>query len=629
MTSLMYFRAAAVSPQVKPAAVDFNIRIIKDCLLELDKIKVDLAVFPELSITSYTCADLFNNSELLDSVKEALDDLRNFSRKIKTAFIIGYPLPYNGALYNVASVVHNGQIRITQGKKHIPNYSEFYERRWFEPWAQQSEIYELNGVKIGIEICEDLWVPDSPSIELCSAGVDIIANPSASDDIVCKYDYLKKLISIQSAKTISGYIYTSAGFGESSTDLVFDGKGIIAENGKILCENKRWNRATSFIVCDIDIEALRHDKRRCGYFTGIKSPNIIKSEKDSTHNRCDNDIERKYSPLPFVPDDRDKRSEHCSEIIAIQSAALTQRLNATHCDKLVVGISGGLDSTLALLIACNTFENIALNKKNILAISMPCFGTSARTLNNAKKLCESLGVSYDEISISETVKQHLKDIRHDINTHDTTYENAQARIRTLVLMNLANKVNGMVLGTGDLSESALGWATYNGDHMSMYNVNAGIPKTLVKYLVEYFSDSNNSNDQLKDVLKDIIDTPISPELLPPDADNKITQKTEDIIGPYELHDFFIYYTLRYGFGPEKISTIARLAFYEKYSPEKILLTLKKFYQRFFSQQFKRSCMPDGPKVGTVSLSPRGDWRMPSDASSEQWILQVDKLIERL
>ena len=626
--SNMFLRVASCAPAVRPADVSFNTEAILEILKELEKDQVDIALFPELCITGYTCADLFLASPLIEAAQEAVKTLCSRTEHMRTAFVVGLPIEVDGTLYNVAHLIAGGKIRTTNGKRFIPNYGEFYERRWFEPWEHKSQLYNLNNIKIGVEICEDLWIPCSPSQLMSLAGADIILNLSASDDVIGKYDYLVTLLKAQSGKNVCGYVYAGAGFGESSTDLVFNGKTLILENGKILACNSRWQTEPNYIVADIDIEALRHDRRKSGYFHASADTVEIIEGTSHIHIRNKSDIMRTIEPRPFVPRNTAERNLRCEEIINLQSLALAQRLDFTGCKSLTVGISGGLDSTLALLVATRAFDTLGLDRQGIHAITMPGFGTTDRTENNATLLCQSLGVAFENIPIHDAVEQHFHDIKHDPSNHDVTYENSQARMRTLILMDLANKYGGMVLGTGDMSELALGWATYNGDHMSMYNVNAGVPKTLVKYLVGWFADEAGRGT-VRDVLNDILDTPISPELLPANDDGSIAQVTEDIVGPYELHDFFLYYTLRYGFGPEKIYYLARNAFDDKYSDEDIIRWLRKFISRFFAQQFKRSCMPDAPKVGSVSLSPRGDWRMPSDASASQWLEQIDQLAQSL
>lgn len=630
-----FFRVAAVSPRTCPADVDFNVRMIAEAMKAVDEKNVRVAVFPELCITGYTCGDLFLTETLISAAKKGLEELCALSKSYDCVFIFGYPKNCDGLLYNMSAAVFKGEIVLEVGKRNIPNYGEFYEKRWFSPWQGTPSLLEIgfgekgsDSVKIGIEICEDLWVPDSPSTELCQSGAEIIFNLSASDDNIGKYGYLRDLIKMQSAKCICGYVYAGAGFGESSTDLVFDGKTIIAENGRLLAANTRWNNDTSIVIADIDTEILSHDRAARGYF-GTKNKDIVISriEAGEPHNSTDEIIMREISSTPFVPSSKDERNERCEEIVNIQAAGLARRLDFTHCKNLIVGVSGGLDSTLALLIACKAFDRLKIDRRGIIAVTMPGFGTTSHTKGNAETLATELGVELKVIPIGPAVEQHFQDIGHDPAVHDVTYENVQARMRTLVLMNLANKYGGMVLGTGDMSEMALGWATYNGDHMSMYNVNGGVPKTLVKYLVEWFATREPKGSKLRETLESIVATPVSPELLPPDEKGSISQVTEDLVGPYLLHDFFLYYFLRYGFGPEKIFIYAREAFKGQFTEETILKWMKIFFRRFFSQQFKRSCMPDGPKVGSVCLSPRGDWRMPSDASSEIWIKELDKLID--
>lgn len=636
-----FLRVAAAAPTVRVADVDFNLSQIKAKLTELEANSVEVAVFPEMCLTAYTCADLFHNSTLLDAAAKALIELRDISRSLSLHFAVGLPVRHAGALYNCAAFIRNGRVDLV-AKTYIPNYNEFYERRWWRP-LQEGEslsvdiagehfemstgrIFSSHGAKIGIEICEDLWVPIPPSSRLAMQGAQVILNLSASDDLIGKYAYLQSLLRQQSARCLCAYAYAGAGWGESSTDLTFDGKAIIAENGTILKANRRWDPADNTSIVDIDIEALDRDR--------IHTTTFADCAQAECHDRscvCEPDgtapctttaprtLMRFIDPHPFVPASDTARRERCEEIINIQVAALAKRLDAIHCRTLTVGISGGLDSTLALLVAARTFDRLGLDRKGIIGVTMPGFGTTDRTHTNAVELMEGLGVSMREISIAPAVTQHFKDIGHDPAIHDVTYENSQARQRTLLLMDIANQTGGIVLGTGDLSELALGWATYNGDHMSMYGVNAGVPKTLVKYLVGYFADEAPADSTVRRCLLDIIDTPISPELIPADSNGNIKQKTEDLVGPYELHDFFLYYTLRFGFTPERIYLLARHAFTPaQYTDEVIRHWLSTFCHRFFSQQFKRSCLPDGPKVGSVCLSPRGDWRMPSDASSALW-----------
>lgn len=620
---------AAAVPHVNVADVDYNVEQIKAMAQELDGLGVKLSVFPELCVTAYTCADLFHQQTLLDSAESGVENLREFTREINSVIIIGAPLRINGAVYNCGIALGKGEILTVTPKTYLPDYNEFYEKRWFQPSHVEpgaSSLLSINGVKVGIEICEDLWAPVPPSSRLALSGAQIIVNLSASNDLIGKYSYLTSLIKQQSARCISGYVYASAGYGESSTDLVFDGKAIIAENGTILNANKRWTRQAAYEIADIDITAIDRDRMHIMTFNDCAARENASANTVSVElpENDDDSLYRSVDPYPFVPPTDGLINERCEEIINIQAAGLAKRLEATHTRNLVVGISGGLDSTLALLIAVKTFDMLSLPRTGIHGITMPGFGTTDRTYENAISLMKALGVSIREISIADAVKLHFRDIGHDMSNHDVTYENSQARERTQILMDIANQVSGMVLGTGDLSELALGWATYNGDHMSMYGVNAGVPKTLVRYLVRWFAE-NATNPEEKSTLLDIIDTPISPELIPADSNGNIIQKTEDLVGPYELHDFFLYNVLRYGFSPRRIYFLATKAFQGKYDDETIKKWLKTFCRRFFNQQFKRSCLPDGPKVGSVCLSPRGDWRMPSDASSALWLKECETL----
>lgn len=638
-----FLRVAAVSPRVFLADTTANVNNIADIVKQLDSDGVDVAVFPELSITGYTLGDLFQNSRLLDSVETGLVDLAKATESCSTVFIVGAPLRIDGKLYNCAVAIQNGAVVAVTGKKNLPNYGEFYEKRWFEPFYIKNQTITLPGqiagipagdtllqygdVKIGIEICEDLWTPIPPSSYQAVNGAQVLVNLSASDSVAGKFDYLKNLIAQQSGRTISAYVYASAGYGESTTDLVFDGKAIIAENGNIINRNQRWTRGNQWVISDIDIEALNHDRMYKSSFESRQSADYSTVMLKVRANNADATLlKRMLDPMPFVPKGS-TLDERCSEIINIQVGGLARRLDATYTRSVVIGVSGGLDSTLALLVAAATFDSLGLDRKGILGVTMPGFGTTGRTRDNAVGLMKALGITHREISIVPAVNQHFKDINHDPANHDTTYENSQARQRTYLLMDLANQAGGMVVGTGDLSELALGWATYNGDHMSMYGVNAGVPKTLIRSLVIYFA--NKADDETRRILLDITDTPISPELIPADEKGNITQKTEDLVGPYELHDFFIYHFLRYGRSPRSIFFLARQAFDGKYDDTTILHWLRTFTRRFFTQQFKRSCMPDGPKVGSVTLSPRGDWRMPSDASSSIWLKEIDEIAASL
>ena len=551
--------------------------------------------------------------------------------------VLGAPVICGTSLYNCAVFIADGKIKAYVPKTYIPNYNEFYEKRWFASGANVSTcldgipfgtdiLVQHNGVRIGAEICEDLWTTTPPSGSMALAGAEVLVNLSASDDLIGKYAYLRSLVAQQSARCIAAYAYSSAGFGESSTDLVFDAKLIIAENGSILRTNRRWTRGNQIVIADVDIEAIRRDRLHNTSFDDCRrnanrSYRIVHTSAPNNPYR-DDSLLRHVAPHPFVPSDDAILESRCEEIIHIQTAGLAKRLAATRCKSLVVGISGGLDSTLALLVAARTFDSLGLDRKGIIGVTMPGFGTTDRTYNNAISLMEALGITIREVPIAPAVMQHFSDIGHDPAIQDVTYENSQARERMQILMDIANQTGGMVLGTGDLSELALGWATYNGDHMSMYGVNAGVPKTLVKYLTRYFASSEEISEKERTALLDIIDTPISPELIPAKADGTIKQKTEDLVGPYDLHDFFLYYTLRYGFTPGRICLLACKAFEGEFDRATILKWERVFFRRFFAQQFKRSCLPDGPKVGSVCLSPRGDWRMPSDASAALWLADI-------
>ncbi|MDE6066259.1 MAG: NAD(+) synthase [Duncaniella sp.] len=637
-----FLRVAACSPRVRVADVEYNLAGIIGHLDRLVAEKVELAVFPEMSLTGYTCADLFHSRTLIDAAAQALGRLVEYSRSHMIHFAVGLPVVHAGAMYNCAALLRDGRVDLV-AKSYIPNYNEFYERRWWRPLPQSATtvevrvggvsctlsnttVYRSHGATVGIEICEDLWVPVPPSCRLAMAGAQVVLNLSASDDLIGKYDYLRRLISQQSARCLCAYAYAGAGWGESSTDLVFDGKAIVAENGTVIASNRRWDPEDNTVIADIDIEAIERDRMHITTFAdcaerecaGYTLETAMETAQGYEWSACE-PLLRNIDPHPFVPADTSAKNERCDEILNIQVAGLARRLDAIGCKTLVVGISGGLDSTLALLVAVRTFDRLGLDRKGITGITMPGFGTTDRTHNNAVALMEQLGVTSMEIPIAASVNQHFADIGHDASVHDVTYENCQARERTQILMDMSNRLGGIVLGTGDLSELALGWATYNGDHMSMYGVNAGVPKTLVRHLVGYYAGLGSTPDAVRRLLLDIIDTPISPELVPAAADGEILQRTEDLVGPYELHDFFLYYMLRYGFTPERIFMLARQAFnVEDYDDATIHRWLDTFMRRFFQQQFKRSCLPDGPKVGSVCLSPRGDWRMPSDASSTLW-----------
>ena len=603
---------------------------------------VQILTFPEMCITGYTCGDLFAQQLLLEQAEMALIQILNSTRQLDIISILGMPVVVNSTVINAAVVIQKGKILGVVPKTYLPNYKEFYEQRWFTSALQVSEnsvrlcgqivpmgnnlLFETAETTFGIEICEDLWATVPPSSSLALQGAEIIFNLSADDEGIGKHNYLCSLISQQSARCISGYVFSSSGFGESTTDVVFAGNGLIYENGYLLARSERFCMEEQLIINEIDVECIRAERRVNTTFAANKANCPGKEAvRISTEfvNSKDLNLTRTFNPHPFVPQGSELNSR-CEEIFSIQIAGLAQRLLHTGAKTAVIGISGGLDSTLALLVCVKTFDKLGLSRKDILGITMPGFGTTDRTYHNAIDLMNSLGVSIREISIREACIQHFKDIGHDLNIHDVTYENSQARERTQILMDIANQTWGMVIGTGDLSELALGWATYNGDHMSMYGVNAGIPKTLVKHLVQWVAE-NGMDEASKATLLDIMDTPISPELIPADENGEIKQKTEDLVGPYELHDFFLYYFLRFGFRPSKIYFLAQTAFSGVYDDETIKKWLQTFFRRFFNQQFKRSCLPDGPKVGSISISPRGDWRMPSDASSAAWLKEIAEL----
>ncbi|MBD5358878.1 MAG: NAD(+) synthase [Bacteroides sp.] len=642
MTDYGYMRVSAAVPVVRIADTDFNLRQIKDIVKDAVDKEADVIVTPELSVTAYTCGDLFEQPLLLEKSEEAVHELAVFSKNLPIFIVVGVPVMAFGRRYNCAVGIAEGSIWGIVPKSHMPNYGEFYEKRWFESGSDikgaviryageevpfgTDVIFNYKGAKIGIEICEDLWMPVPPSSHQALAGADIILNLSASDELIGKHQYLLSLIAQQSGRCRCAYVYSSAGWGESSTDLVFSGNAIIAEDGTIKCEGPRFRTQPTLEIYDIDVEKLRSDRAKFSTFfdNAIIPSGFRMIGKNETHWRDTKTslVDLKVDPEPFVPYDIDKRNSHCEEIFNIQSQGLMQRLNVIHCSKAVIGISGGLDSTLALLVTVRAFDRLNLDRKGIIGITMPGMATTSRTHSNAVSLMEELGVTALEIPIGKAVAQHFSDIDQDPDRYDVTYENSQARERTQILMDYANKVNAIVIGTGDMSELALGWCTYNGDHMSMYAVNSSVPKTLVRHLVKWFA--REIGGEAEKTLLDIVDTPISPELVPSGKD-EIGQKTEDLVGPYELHDFFLYHTLRNSFAPKKIYKLAQIAFEGKYDNATLLKWLRNFYRRFFNQQFKRSCMPDGPKVGSVSLSPRGDWRMPSDASSALWLKEVDAL----
>ena len=641
-----FVNVAAAVPVVKVADVDYNVQQVEGLIAQAEGRKVEVIVFPELCITGYSCQDLFKEQLLLDRAEQGILMLLDFTRKLDVISIVGVPVIINGLLYNCAVVLQGGTILGIVPKTYLPNYAEFYEKRWFAS-AQDlnpTDIYfagtsihvsaepqvfvTSDGMKFGVEICEDVWAPIPPSNNLAVAGADIIFNLSASNELIGKHQYLKSLLAQQSARTVSGYVYASSGFGESTQDVVYGGNAMIFENGKLLVEGSRFSFQPQIQMTQIDVEKLRVERRQNTTFINAQRGAQSREIQARLISPQDFVLLRDIDPHPFIPKEENMQAS-CEEILNIQVAGLAKRLYHINGTKAVIGISGGLDSTLALLVTVKAFDKLDLDRKGIIGITMPGFGTTDRTHNNAVKLMETLGVTIREISIAKAVTQHFEDIGQNPKVHDVTYENSQARERTQILMDVANKENAIVVGTGDLSELALGWATYNGDHMSMYGVNAGVPKTLIRYLVSYVA-----GEMATETLLDIIDTPISPELIPADEQGNIKQKTEDLVGPYELHDFFIYYFLRYGFSPKKIFLLAQRAFctpspakdkVEFYEEETVKKWLKTFCRRFFTQQFKRSCLPDGPKVGSVSLSPRGDWRMPSDASYALWMKECEEL----
>ena len=629
---MSFIRVSSACPVTRVADIDFNLNSIKECIDIAEESNSKVIVFPELSITSYSCGDLFSQRQLLNKSKDAIKSLCKYSQGKDILIAVGAPFEHNYALYNCAYIIFNGSLLGIIPKIYVPNYSEFYEKRWFaqgKPFHFEKVdldfqkdipfgtnlIFKCNEIKLAFEVCEDLWVTIPPSSFLALMGANVIGNLSASNELVSKSDYRRNLISSQSARNLSAYIYSSSGVYESTTDLVFSGHLLIAENGTILKENHRFQRNNEVLNSIIDIDKLNAERTKNVSFRDSTTmfnltPEIIELNfNDITIENFD----RKINKHPFVPSREEERKKRCEEILNIQSSALAKRLEHTGIKKVVLGISGGLDSTLALIVAVKTFELLQLSKKNILAITMPGFGTTDRTYNNAVSLCKELDTDFREINIVDACLQHFKDINHDVNIHDVTYENVQARERTQILMDIANKENAILIGTGDLSELALGWCTYNGDHMSMYSVNSSVPKTLVRYLVNYAA-KYTMTPIIGDILLDILNTPVSPELLPKDCEGKISQKTEDIVGPYELHDFFLYYFIRHGASNEKILFLAKHAFKGEYDEDTIEKWFNSFIKRFFTQQFKRSALPDGPKIGTISLSPRGDWRMPSDAS---------------
>ena len=637
-----FIKVAAAVPAVKVADVAYNVQEIEKIIALAEGEGVEILCLPELCITGYTCQDLFKESLLLSKAEDGLIQLLDFTRKLDVICVVGLPVQAGGLLLNCAAVIQGGTLLGVVPKVYLPNYGEFYEKRWFasaqdlnatniylagspvELSAEPKLFKTVDGVKFGVEICEDVWAPIPPSNNLTMAGADIIVNLSATDELIGKHRYLRSLVAQQSARTMSGYVYSSCGFGESTQDVVYGGNAIIFENGRVLAEGERFSLQPQMKTAQIDVEYLRNERMSNSTFINAQRnahAHIINCKPHETLREFS--LERPINAHPFIPSDMEMAAD-CEEILNIQVMGLAKRLVHTNCQHVVLGISGGLDSTLALLVCVRTFDKLGYDRKGIVGVTMPGFGTSDRTHDNATSLMQTLGISQMEISIAKAVKQHFEDIGHDMSKHDVTYENSQARERTQILMDLSNKLNALVVGTGDLSELALGWATYNGDHMSMYGVNAGIPKTLIQYLIRYIASLPRFGAE-RDTLIDIVNTPISPELTPVDEKGQIKQKTEDLVGPYELHDFFLYSFLRFGFRPAKIFIMAQKAFGTAYDKETIKKWLTTFCRRFFAQQFKRSCLPDGPKVGSISLSPRGDWRMPSDACSALWLQECEEL----
>ena len=637
-----YVKVAAAVPRVKVADCKFNAREIEKEIIIAEGKGVQIIAFPELCVTGYTCGDLFAQQLLLEEAEMELIQIINNTRQLDIIAILGMPVALNGVLLNTAVVIQKGKVLGVVPKTYLPNYKEFYEKRWFTSAVDVSEtsvrlcgqvvpmganlLFEMADTTFGIEICEDLWATIPPSSSLALQGAEILFNLSADNEGIGKHNYLCSLISQQSARCIAGYVFSSCGFGESTTDVVFAGNGLIFENGTMVARSNRFSFEGQVVISEIDVEHIRTERRVNTTFAACRAhcaPGEAVRVSTEYVNSKDLNLTRTFEPHPFVPQGT-ALNERCEEIFSIQVSGLAQRLMHTHAQSAVVGISGGLDSTLALLVCVKTFDKLEWPRKGIVGVTMPGFGTTDRTYTNAVDLMNSLGITVREVSIKEACIQHFKDIDHDMDVHDVVYENAQARERTQILMDIANQTNGMVIGTGDLSELALGWATYNGDHMSMYGVNGSVPKTLVKHLVKWVAE-NDMDETSRATLLDIVDTPISPELIPADENGNIKQITEDLVGPYELHDFFLYYFLRCGFRPSKIFFLAARTFKGMYDEQTIKKWLRIFFRRFFNQQFKRSCLPDGPKVGSISISPRGDWRMPSDASSEAWLREVENL----
>ena len=633
-----FFRVAAATPAVSVADVEENLERIEELVQQAAADGCGAVCFPELALTAYTCGDLFRDEALLSAAERGLARLMEETQNLDILCAVGLPVPWEGALYNCAAVFHKGKLLGLPAKARIPNYSEFYEARHFTPapkavqvdfagqrvWLGKGLLFcceNVPGLKVGVEICEDLWSPLPPSVSLACNGATLVLNPSCSDETIGKAEYRRELVRQHSGRLLCAYVYTDSGLGESTTDMVFAGHDLIAENGSLLEESQLFT--TGLLSAEVDLERLSQERRRMNTWQPAFDQDVVRVPFRYEEGTLAAFIpQRDFARTPFVPQDAVGLSDRCQRILTMQSVGLATRLEHIHCKTAVVGLSGGLDSTLALLVTARAFDRLGLDRRGIHAVSMPCFGTTSRTKSNAQRIAEELGVDFREVSIERAVRQHFLDIGQEETSLDVTYENSQARERTQVLMDIANRLGGIVIGTGDLSELALGWATYNGDHMSMYGVNASIPKTLVRHLVRYVAD--HSEPRLQAALLDVLDTPVSPELLPP-KDGEIAQKTEELVGPYELHDFFLYYMLRFGFGPGKIYRMACRAFAGEYDGATVKRWLTAFYRRFFTQQFKRSCLPDGPKVGSVTLSPRGDWRMPSDASWRVWEKELQNL----
>ncbi|HIV47305.1 MAG TPA: NAD(+) synthase [Candidatus Acutalibacter stercorigallinarum] len=633
-----FFRVAAATPAVRAAQVAGNLRSIKELIFQAAEEGCGLVCFPELAVTAYTCGDLFHDAALLAAAEQGLAQLLEDTKELDILCAVGVPVPWEGALYNCAALFHRGRLLGLPAKEHIPNYGEFYEARHFTPAPDPVTVAycgqkvplgkgllfpceNVPGLTVAAELCEDLWGAQPPSAALAQNGATVVVNASCSDETIGKAEYRRDLVKMWSGHLLCAYVYADGGPGESTTDMVFAGHDLIAENGTVLGESQLFTHGLT--TADIDLERLAQERRRMNTWQDRRDSAVVRVPFRYREETLANfQPRRKFSPAPFVPRDQEGLTSRCQLILTMQAQGLATRLSHIGCKSAVIGLSGGLDSTLALLVTVRAFDRLHLDRKGIYAVSMPCFGTTGRTKSNAQKIAEELGVDFREVSIEKAVRQHFADIGQDMDCLDAAFENSQARERTQVVMDLANRVGGIAIGTGDLSELALGWATYNGDHMSMYGVNASVPKTLVRYLVRY--EAEHSGERLAQALFDVLDTPVSPELLPP-KDGEISQKTEELVGPYELHDFFLYYMLRFGFAPGKIYRMACRAFEGAYAPETIKRWLATFYRRFFSQQFKRSCLPDGPKVGSVTLSPRGDLRMPSDASSQLWLEEIEKL----